>query len=75
MIGQTQTVLQKACSGLLDRGPVLRVKMIRGDVQSVSVDQLLSGANLAVIGDGSAQNWEVFQFAQAEIVNENTFDL
>jgi hypothetical protein len=75
VIGQTQTVLQKACSWLLDRSPVLRVKMIRGNVKSLSVDQLLSEANLAVIGDGSAQNWEVFQFAQAEIVNENTFDL
>ena len=55
--------------------PCVAVKLIRGDVQSVSVDQLLSGANLAVIGDGSAQNWEVFQFAQADIVDENTFDL
>ncbi|MCF2872229.1 phage tail protein [Octadecabacter sp. G9-8] len=75
MIGQTQTVLPKACAGLFDRGPALRVQLIRGDLQSVSVDQVLGGANLAVIGDGSAENWEVFQFADAEIVSEDTFEI
>ena len=75
IIGQTQTVLPNACAGLFDRGPALRVKLIRGDLQSVSLDQVLAGANLAVIGDGSAQNWEVFQFAEAEIVDENTFEV
>lgn len=75
VIGLTQTVLTKGRAGLYDRGPVLRVQLIRGDLQSVSLDQMLGGANVAVIGDGSAENWEVFQFAQADIVDENTFEL
>lgn len=75
IIGLTETVLPKARAGVYDRGPALRVRLIRGDLQSVSGDQLLGGANLAVIGDGSADIWEVFQFAQAEIVDENTFEL
>ncbi len=75
VIGQTETVLPTACAGVFDRGPALRVKLIRGELVSVSTDQILGGANLAVIGDGSADNWEVFQFAQSEIVEENTFEL
>ena len=75
IIGVTQSVLPKACSGLYDRGPALRVQLIRGDLQSVSPDQILGGANLAAIGDGSADNWEVFQFAEAEIIDEDTFEL
>lgn len=75
VIGQTETVLPRACAGLYDRGPALRVKLIRGELASVSTNQILGGANLAVIGDGSADNWEVFQFAQSEIIGEDTFDL
>ncbi|MCW1952360.1 MAG: glycoside hydrolase/phage tail family protein [Octadecabacter sp.] len=74
-IGLTQTALPKACVGLYDRGPALRVQLIRGDLQSVSIDQMLGGANIAAIGDGSSNNWEVFQFADAEIVDENTFEV
>lgn len=75
VIGLTQTVLPSACSGLYDRGPALRVQLVRGDLQSVDPDQLLGGANLALIGDGSADNWEVIQFAQADIVTADTFDV
>lgn len=75
VIGQTQTALPRACSGLYDRGPALQVKLIRGDLQSVSEEQILGGANVAVIGDGSADNWEVFQFSQADVVAPDTFAL
>lgn len=75
IMGLTQTPMSRAGAGVFDRGPALRVQLIRGDLQSVSVDQILGGANVAAIGDGSADNWEVFQFAQAEIVDANTFDL
>ena len=53
----------------------MRVELIRGDLSSVSTDQILSGANTAAIGDGTAENWEVFQFEQAEIVGKNTYEL
>ena len=75
VIGMTQTALPRVSAGIYDRGPALRVQLIRGDLQSVSTDQILGGANLAVIGDGSAHNWEVFQFAQADIIDADTFDL
>ena len=71
----TQTALPKASAGIYDLGPALRVQLIRRDLQSVSTEQILGGANLVVIGDGSAHNWEVFQFAQAEIIDADTFDL
>lgn len=75
VIGITQTALRAACAGLLDRGPAVRVELIRGALQSVDVDRLLSGANTAVIGDGSGENWEVFQFSQANVVGTNTFEI
>lgn len=75
VIGLTQTVLPKACPGIYDRGPAVRVQLIRGSMQSVTEDQILGGANLAAVGDGSADNWEVIQFAQVDIVAPDTYDL
>ncbi len=75
IIGLTQTALPSACAGLYDRGGALRVELIRGELSSVSSDQILSGANTAIIGDGSADNWEVIQFETAELVSENTYEI
>lgn len=75
VIGLTLTPLEGGCAGLYDRGPALLVKLVRGALQSVSQDRLLSGANVAAIGDGTAENWEVFQFAEAELVGEDTYAL
>ncbi|MCF2903548.1 glycoside hydrolase/phage tail family protein [Octadecabacter sp. CECT 8868] len=75
VMGVTQTVMNHAPTGRYDRGPALQVQLIRGDLQSVSTDQILGGANVAVIGDGSANNWEVFQFAEANIIDENTYEI
>ncbi|MEG3662793.1 baseplate multidomain protein megatron [Celeribacter halophilus] len=74
-IGVTQTALGAARAGLWDRGPVLRVKLVRGELASVDPLDVLNGANVAAIGDGTSANWEVFQFANAELVAENTYDL
>jgi len=75
VIGVTQTPLLRAGAGVIDRGPALRVRLVRGALQSVSEVGLLSGANLAAIGDGTTDAWEVFQFAQAELVGPRTYDL
>jgi len=72
-VGVTRTALPSACSGLMDRGDVLEVKLISGALSSVGEEALLSGANMAAIGDGSADNWEVFQFAEAELVAPQTY--
>lgn len=36
---------------------------------------MLGGANVAAIGDGGTDNWEVIQFAEAELVASQTYDL
>ncbi|WP_281982958.1 baseplate multidomain protein megatron [Thalassorhabdomicrobium marinisediminis] len=75
VMGLTQTELPRAAAGLYDHGPALQVQLIRGALQSVSDEQILGGANVAAIGDGTANNWEVFQFAQADLVGEDTYEL
>ena len=75
VIGQTETPLFAARPGLKDRGPALRVKVYGGTLESVAWEDLLNGANLAAIGDGSSDNWELFQFADATLVEEDTYDL
>lgn len=68
IIGQTRNSLQAAAPGLLDRGPVLEVDLVRGAVESLPLDAVLRGGNLAAIGSGSGADWEVFQFAQATLL-------
>ena len=72
-MGKTLNALGEARAGVIDRGAELEVKLLNGTLQSVPEAALLAGANLAAIGDGSSDNWEVFQFASAELVAENTY--
>ncbi|SEK37986.1 baseplate multidomain protein megatron [Pacificibacter marinus] len=74
-IGTTQTELSTADPALWDRGLALRVKLVRGTLNSVSQADVLNGANVAVIGDGSSTKWEVFQFATAELVAPETYEV
>lgn len=75
VIGETLTPLEQARPGLWDRGTPLRLRLKGGELQSVSFARLLDGANAMVIGDGSAANWEVLQFANAELVAPETWEL
>lgn len=75
MIGVTLNALGAAQTGLWDRGPALRVEFASGALASAAKTAVLNGANLAAIGDGSPEGWELFQFAQAELVAERTWDL
>ncbi|MEQ6204276.1 glycoside hydrolase TIM-barrel-like domain-containing protein [Sulfitobacter sp. HNIBRBA2951] len=72
-IGRTQTAMPRACAGLYDRGAALQVRLISGTLESVDEDALLGGANLAAIGDGSSDRWEVFQFQTAELIAPQTY--
>ncbi|WP_460273375.1 baseplate multidomain protein megatron [Celeribacter sp. ULVN23_4] len=74
-IGVTLTALDTAVPGLWDRGAALRVELTKGELSSAEMLDVLNGANVAVIGDGSGANWEVFQFATAELVAPLTYDL
>lgn len=75
VVGVTQGPLFRATAGLWDRGDPLRVKVYGGALASATEDQVLNGANVAVIGDGSPDNWEVFQFASADLVDSGSYDL
>lgn len=75
IIGVTQTPLDAARPALADHGPALRVKIFGGALSSAPWADILNGANLAAIGDGSGENWELFQFADASLVATDTYDL
>ncbi|MFN6924385.1 MAG: glycoside hydrolase/phage tail family protein [Tabrizicola sp.] len=75
VIGVTESPLVRARPGVWDRGAPLRVKLAAGELSSASLASVLNGANAMAIGDGSNDNWEVFQFASAEIVAPDTYDL
>ncbi|MBN2906143.1 MAG: glycoside hydrolase/phage tail family protein [Rhodobacteraceae bacterium] len=75
VIGVTQTPLFAAAPARWDRGSALRVRLSGGALSSVGMAELLAGANAAAIGDGSPAGWEVFQFAEAELVAPLTYDL
>lgn len=75
VLGVTQTPLAANGSALWDRGAALRVKLSVGSLSSAKMLDVLNGANLAVIGDGSAEAWEVFQFVKADLVAPKTYDL
>lgn len=72
-IGTTLNDLTAAAPGLIDRGDRLEVRLVSGLLETVTEEALLSGANLAAIGDGSADRWEVFQSTQAELVAPGTY--
>jgi len=72
-IGVTQNDMAHARPGVVDRGQALQVTLTSGVLESVDEADLLGGANLAAIGDGSADRWEVFQFARAELIAPQTY--
>lgn len=75
VVGLTETPLLHAPSGRYDDSAALRVKLMSGSLSSVEEQALLSGANLAAIGDGTSGTWEMFQFGQADLVDTDTFML
>ncbi|MEO0859905.1 MAG: glycoside hydrolase TIM-barrel-like domain-containing protein [Pseudomonadota bacterium] len=75
VIGVTQTVLSAAQPAIWDNGAPLTVKLVRGALETVSLQALFSGANALAIGDGSVGNWEIFQFRQAELIAPDTWAL
>ena len=74
-LGVLGTPLRAASTGLYDRGTGVNVRLTAGRLASVSELAMLNGANLAAIGDGSPENWELVQFQNAELVAENTYAL
>ncbi|ADE85443.1 phage conserved hypothetical protein [Rhodobacter capsulatus SB 1003] len=75
VIGQTLTPLFRARPGVWDRGAALRVRLASGALDSATAAKVLNGANAMAIGDGSSENWEVFQFAEAALVEGKIWDI
>lgn len=73
VVGQTESILARATPGLWDESAGVQVKLLSGGLESRSADSVLSGANLAAIGDGSSQNWELIQFRTAELIEKDTY--
>ncbi|MTJ03588.1 MAG: host specificity protein [Sediminimonas qiaohouensis] len=74
-LGVTQSALAAARPGLLNRGADLMVRMQSGALDGVDMQALLAGRNLAAIGGGGEGDWEVIQFAEAELVAADTYIL
>ncbi|MGR3541813.1 MAG: GTA baseplate fiber-binding domain-containing protein, partial [Hasllibacter sp.] len=73
VMGRLLDPLPRARAGLWDRGAPVRVRLGRGELSSAGPVRVLAGANAAAIGDGSAENWEVIQFAAAEATGRREF--
>lgn len=73
VMGALQEDLMRAQAGRWSEASVL-VKVSGGDLQSRSELEVLNGANLAALRDGTG-DWEVIQFRDAELVAPNTYRL
>ena len=75
VIGVLETPLQAACGAVLDTGAPVRVKLSSGALSSVDMAGLLAGGNLAALGSGEDDAWEVFQFQTATLVDTDTYEI
>ena len=73
VIGVCETAMNAAPPGRWDEGAPLQVRLIAGALESRDRLAVLNGANLAAIGDGSSDRWELFQFRQAELIAPDTY--
>ncbi len=75
VIGQTLTPLRAGRAGLWDRQAGVALKLVDGSLSSASANDLFAGANMIAIGDGTAGNWELIQFANAAPIALRTYEL
>jgi len=75
IIGLTQSPLAAGQPGLLDRRATVTVRLTSGALSSIDLPTLLAGGNLAAIGDGTPDRWELVQFATATLVAPDTYQL
>ena len=66
VMGQTLSPLVSGRLGLWDRQAGIDVKLVAGNLSAAASEDVLLGANMLAIGDGTAAGWEVIQFADAE---------
>ncbi|HEY0330220.1 MAG TPA: glycoside hydrolase/phage tail family protein [Rhodopseudomonas sp.] len=71
-IGETLDPLPAAAVARWDRAGRFRVQLASGALSSVSDARVLEGANAAALQTPSG-DWEILQFANAELVDGNTY--
>ena len=71
-MGSTQTIWPAGNPHRIDYTKSLDVQLRFGALTSVTMDQLLGGANSAAIGD-AATGFEIVQFLKAALIAPNTF--
>lgn len=74
VMGETLDALPAGPTACWDRGSEVRVRLYGGALASLADANVLNGANAAAVmnSDGA---WEVFQFAQADLVEDKTYRL
>jgi len=75
IVGQLTTPLLRGPTGVWDRQEGVNVKLVSGSLASVDTASLFSGANSIAVGDGTADNWEIIQFAQAEVAGVREYEI
>lgn len=74
VMGASDTDFYAGPTGRWDNGNALRVTLLGGALESRDDLAVLGGANAAAIRNASGE-WEVFQFANAELVAPNKYKL
>lgn len=74
-VGVLEGPLKASQSGVWDRGQSVQVRMIQGTLESKEEAAVLAGSNIALVGDGSPNNWEVIQFAKADLVGKGLYEI
>jgi hypothetical protein len=72
--GEMLDPLPAGASGRWDNGNAVRVRLYGGLLTSVSDARVLAGANAAAVQNPNG-DWEVLQFANAELVDSGTYKL
>ncbi|THH38318.1 host specificity protein [Aliishimia ponticola] len=73
VMGQIRTPLLAAPHGVWDRAAQLDVALISGQLERAEDTAVFAGGNLAAIGDGTPGNWELVQFAEAELTEPGVY--
>jgi hypothetical protein len=74
VIGETLDALPAGPTARWDRGNQLRVKLYGGALASISDARVLEGGNAAALRNADGA-WEIFQFANAVLVDGNIYQL
>jgi len=74
IIGETLDPLPAGPTAVWDRGNVVRVRLSGGALTSLSEARVLAGGNAAALRNPNG-DWELLQFANAELVDGGTYAL